>query len=137
MINRIENGIEIEHDGVKLYYEVPYSNFDKLSVTHEIVRGKDVLCYDVVLYSGKEKPDRLEILEKNSNGFDIAEKDLKARGPGDLFGVRQSGLPQFALADLYEDSDILRQASECADEVLRLNPGFYCPEERRVDYSTI
>ena len=133
----IEVGINVPNATVILIENAERFGLSQLhQLRGRVGRGRDQ-SYCIFLYSGKEKPDRLEILEKNSNGFDIAEKDLKARGPGDLFGVRQSGLPQFALADLYEDSDILRQASECADEVLRLNPGFYCPEERRVDYSTI
>ena len=133
----IEVGINVPNATVIL---IENSERFGLSQLHQlrgrVGRGRDQ-SYCIFLYSGKEKPDRLEILEKNTNGFDIAEKDLKARGPGDLFGVRQSGLPQFALADLYEDSDLLRQASECADQVLRENPDFSCPQERRVDYSTI
>lgn len=99
-------------------------------------RGRDQ-SYCIFLYTGKEKPDRLAVLEKNANGFSIADQDLRTRGPGDLFGVRQSGLPQFRLADLYEDADLLREASACADEMLREDPGFCCSGAGTLDYSTI
>ena len=133
----IEVGINVPNATVILIENAERFGLSQLhQLRGRVGRGREQ-SYCIFLYSGKEKPDRLEILEKNTNGFDIAEKDLKARGPGDLFGVRQSGLPQFALADLYEDSDLLRQASECADQVLRLNPDYCCSEERRVDYSTI
>ena len=99
-------------------------------------RGSDQ-SYCIFLYTGKEKPDRLAVLEKNANGFSIADQDLRTRGPGDLFGVRQSGLPQFRLADLYEDADLLRDASACADEMLREDPGYHCSGAGTLDYSTI
>lgn len=68
------------------------------------------------------KPRRLKILEKTNDGFAIAEEDLKLRGPGDLFGVRQSGEMGFRLADIYEDADILTKAAGYVDEVMKKNP---------------
>ena len=56
--------------------------------------------------------ERLDILNHSNDGFHIASQDLKMRGPGDLFGVRQSGEFSFALGDIYTDSDILKQVSE-------------------------
>ncbi|MDO5133356.1 MAG: ATP-dependent DNA helicase RecG [Eubacteriales bacterium] len=99
-------------------------------------RGQEQ-SYCIFLYTGREKPERLEVLEKTSDGFSIAEQDLKARGPGDLFGTRQSGLPQFVLADLYEDAQILRDAAACADEILREHPDFRIRGGKSVDFSTI
>ena len=49
--------------------------------------------------------DRLDILCKSNDGFEIANRDMQLRGPGDLFGVRQSGLLDCALADIYTDAD--------------------------------
>ncbi len=59
-----------------------------------------------------EALQRLAILEKTSDGFAIAEKDLELRGPGDLFGERQSGIPAFRVADPIRDIAILREARE-------------------------
>ena len=95
--------------------------------------------YCIFLYSEtlKEKPKRLSILEKTNDGFEIAEQDLKLRGPGDLFGVRQSGEMGFHLADIYEDADILTKASSYADEVLERDPDFHGDGLREVDFRSI
>ncbi len=67
--------------------------------------------------SGKEEAsERLDILQKSNNGFEIAEEDLKLRGPGDMLGLRQSGEMQFKLADIYRDYDILKDAFAAAAE---------------------
>ena len=59
--------------------------------------------------------NRLEILNKSNDGFFIANEDLRLRGPGDLFGIRQSGDMEFRIADIYQDSEILKDASACVD----------------------
>lgn len=64
---------------------------------------------------------RLEILNKSNDGFYIAGEDLKLRGPGDLFGIRQSGDMEFRIGDIYNDSTILKEASEAAEEILSLD----------------
>ena len=84
-----------------------------------------------------QKPKRLEILEKTNDGFVIAEEDLKLRGPGDLFGERQSGALGFVLADIYEDSSIMKKAAAYVDEVLASDPGFEMPSMRKLDFRTI
>ena len=65
---------------------------------------------------------RLEILNKSNDGFYIAGEDLKLRGPGDLFGIRQGGDMEFRIGDIYNDSTILKEASEAAEEILSLDP---------------
>ena len=65
---------------------------------------------------------RLEILGKSNDGFYIAAEDLKLRGPGDLFGIRQSGLMEFRIGDIYNDANILKNASEAAAQILALDP---------------
>ena len=69
--------------------------------------------------------ERLNILGGSNDGFYVAEQDLKLRGPGDLFGIRQSGELNFALADIYQDAGILKDANEAAamytkDDILKL-----------------
>ena len=78
----------------------------------------------------QETSKRLEILNKSNDGFYIAGEVLKLRGPGDLFGVRQSGLLEFKLADIYQDADILKQASEAAGEILGLDPSLALPKNK-------
>lgn len=70
----------------------------------------------------KTSLERLKIMEKSNNGFVIAEEDLKLRGPGDFFGIRQHGLPEFKLANLLKDMDILKIAIDSAKETLEKDP---------------
>lgn len=63
--------------------------------------------------------ERLKIMEKSNSGFDVARKDLELRGPGDFFGIRQSGLPEFKLADLLKDIKVLENAQKAAKELLK------------------
>ena len=68
--------------------------------------------------SDASKVKRLEILNHTNDGFQIASEDLKLRGPGDLFGLRQSGLMDFVLGDIYTDAGILKEASQAAERIL-------------------
>lgn len=65
-----------------------------------------------------QKSKRLKILENSNDGFQIAEEDLKLRGPGDLFGIRQSGMLEFKLGDIFQDAEILKNASQAVGEIL-------------------
>lgn len=61
--------------------------------------------------------ERLEILNKSNDGFFIASEDLRLRGPGDLFGIRQSGDMTFKIGDIYQDADCLKEANEAANRL--------------------
>ena len=77
-----------------------------------------------ILITGAQNPDtlkRLKLFRDTSDGFQIAEADLKLRGPGDFFGQRQHGLPQLKIADMTTDMEVLRQAQRCARELLQQN----------------
>ena len=65
---------------------------------------------------------RLKIIYENTDGFEIAQQDLRLRGPGELLGARQSGVPMLRFADLGEDDKLLDQARDIADEMLRDYP---------------
>ena len=67
--------------------------------------------------------ERLEILKHSNDGFEIAAKDLELRGPGDLFGIRQSGLIDFRIGDVFTDAKILQAASEAADRIIEESDG--------------
>lgn len=73
---------------------------------------------------------RLKILNESNDGFYIAGEDLKLRGPGDLFGIRQSGLMEFKIGDIYNDAGILKNASEAAGEVLALDFDLILPQHK-------
>lgn len=73
---------------------------------------------------------RLKILNESNDGFYIAGEDLKLRGPGDLFGIRQSGLMEFKIGDIYNDAGILKNASEAASEILTLDFDLILPQHK-------
>lgn len=74
-------------------------------------------CIFISTSRKKETKERLEIIGKSNDGFYIAEQDLKLRGPGDFFGIRQSGDMLFNMADIYSDADMLKKAKDCAEYV--------------------
>jgi ATP-dependent DNA helicase RecG len=79
-----------------------------------------------------ETMKRLEILNQSNDGFHIAAEDLRLRGSGDIFGVRQSGLFDFRLGDIYQDADVLGDAAAAADEILARDPAFTESEHREL-----
>ncbi len=88
-----------------------------------------------VLVSGNRNPEtrqRLKALCATNDGFQIAEEDLKLRGPGDFFGQRQHGLPPLRVADLAEDVQLLQEAQAAARTLLKADPELSAPEHREV-----
>lgn len=79
-------------------------------------------CIFMTASKSKETKERLDILNRSNDGFYIAGEDLRLRGPGDLFGIRQSGILDFKLGDVFQDAEILKQAAQAADELLVLDP---------------
>jgi ATP-dependent DNA helicase RecG len=77
---------------------------------------------------GEEALARLRVLCETSDGFRIAEEDLRIRGPGELFGHRQAGLPGFRFGDLRRDVDLLAKAREVVREMVAADPALLRPE---------
>ena len=72
--------------------------------------------------SDDNQSKRLNIMLKSNDGFYITKEDLKLRGPGDMFGVRQSGDFSFRVADIYQDQDELEMASKDVDDIINKDP---------------
>ena len=89
-------------------------------------------CIMVNCSSAKTAERRLKILNDSNDGFRIASEDLKLRGPGDFFGIRQSGELQFALGDIYQDAAVLRDASEAVGELLVEDPDLMSGEHENL-----
>lgn len=79
-------------------------------------------CIFVSTSEKKETMERLQILNKSNDGFYIASEDLRLRGPGELFGVRQSGELTFQVGDVYADATVLQEASEAVETLLMQDP---------------
>ncbi len=76
--------------------------------------------------------EKLQVLEKTTDGFEIAEADLRLRGPGDILGTAQTGLPPLGLGDLVRDADIMTEARRTAREILAADPELKKPENARL-----
>lgn len=95
-----------------------------LAQLHQL-RGRvgrsDVQSYCIFMMgnSSEKAKQRLHILEKSNDGFEIASKDMKLRGPGDIFGIRQSGEMSFTIGDIYQDADLITMAAEDVKDFLK------------------
>lgn len=84
----------------------------------------------------KETMERLDILNKSNDGFQIAAQDLKLRGPGELLGIRQSGEFSFQIGDVYSDAAVLQEACAAVDELLQEDPGLNAHQMLKRHFST-
>ncbi len=110
----IEVGINVPNATVMMIENAERFGLAQLhQLRGRVGRGdKQSYCIFMSGNTSKETMERLEILNKSNDGFHIASEDLKLRGPGDMFGIRQSGDLVFEMADIYQDADMLMAASE-------------------------
>lgn len=115
----IEVGINVPNATVMMIENAERFGLAQLHQLRGRVGRGDAQSYCIFISSNdkKETMNRLEILNKSNDGFFIASEDMRLRGPGDLFGIRQSGDMEFKIADIYQDSDVLKEASECVDRI--------------------
>lgn len=113
----IEVGIDVPNATVMMIENAERFGLAQLhQLRGRVGRGKyQSYCIFMSASKSKETKERLEILNHSNDGFQIASEDLRLRGPGDFFGIRQSGLMDFKLADVYQDSNILKMANEAAN----------------------
>jgi ATP-dependent DNA helicase RecG len=134
----IEVGINVPNATVILIENAERFGLSQLHQLRGRVGRGSAQSYCVFMYSEgiEQKPKRLQILEKSNDGFTIAEEDLKLRGPGDMFGTRQSGEMGFHLADIYEDAGELRKAASFVDDLAKTAPERLV-SSRSVDFRSI
>ena len=115
----VEVGVDVPNAVIMLIENAERYGLSQLhQLRGRIGRGKYLsTCILITDSQNEETLKRLKLFRDTSDGFAIAEADLKLRGPGDFFGQRQHGLPQLKIADMTTDMEVLRQAQQCAKEL--------------------
>jgi ATP-dependent DNA helicase RecG len=121
----IEVGVDVANASLMVIENAERMGLSQLhQLRGRVGRGADasvcILLYQNPLSSTAR--ERLRIVYECSDGFEIARQDLRIRGPGELLGARQSGLPMLRFADLEQDLDLLEAARNAADDMLRIWP---------------
>lgn len=129
----IEVGVNVPNASVMIIESAERFGLSQLhQLRGRVGRGAEQ-SYCILMTSHKLSNDsktRLETMVRSSDGFEIAEVDLKLRGPGDIMGTQQSGVLNLRIADIVKDKDILEQARYYAKSVLKLDPSLALPEHK-------
>jgi RecG-like helicase/REP element-mobilizing transposase RayT len=129
----IEVGVDIPNATVMLVENAERFGLSQLHQLRGRI-GRGALTSHCWLVSSDKTPEtimKLAALEKTTNGFEIAEADWELRGPGDLLGTAQSGLPELKLGDLRRDAALMRKARRATLELFENDPGLDRPENQR------
>ncbi|MBQ4100476.1 MAG: ATP-dependent DNA helicase RecG [Oscillospiraceae bacterium] len=126
----IEVGIDVPNAVIMMIENAERFGLSQLhQLRGRVGRGSDKsYCILVSDASGEISKKRLGVMVETSDGFKIAEEDLKLRGPGDFFGGKQHGLPQFKIADMTSDTSLLKLANDCAKEILEADENLSHPQ---------
>ena len=118
----IEVGIDVKEANLMIVYSPSHFSLSSLHQLRGRV-GRDGSPSTFIMFSEQNEEDnaKLQVLLNSDDGFEIAEMDLKLRGPGELMGTRQSGLPSFLVANIIDDFKIFECARDDAKEILK-NP---------------
>ncbi len=125
----IEVGIDVGNATIIMIENAERFGLAQLHQLRGRVGRSDKQSY-CILMNGSDSDDatkRLEILNSSNDGFYIAEEDLRLRGPGEYFGLRQSGDISFKVGDIYADQEMLRSAEADAEDILRADPDLSTP----------
>ena len=120
----VEVGVDVKNATVMMIEDAERFGLSTLhQLRGRVGRGQyKSYCILVSDHKGENTEQRLGVMCRTNNGFEIADTDLQLRGPGDFFGNRQHGLPQLDIAD-FSDTETLAQSQEAAEELLRTAPG--------------
>lgn len=117
----VEVGVDVPNASVMIIENAERFGLSQLhQLRGRVGRGKaQSYCVLVSDSESETARERLQIMKKYSDGFKIADEDLKQRGPGDFFGNRQHGLPELKIADMLSNTEILAECRRCADDILK------------------
>lgn len=120
----VEVGVDVPNATIMLIENADRFGLSQLhQLRGRVGRGKEKsYCILVSDNKSESSAERLQVMKQTSDGFKIADYDLKTRGPGDFFGKRQHGLPNLIIADMLEDMDTLKKCQTCAKKMLKDDP---------------
>lgn len=130
----VEVGIDVPNATVMLIENAERFGLAQLHQLRGRVGRGGYQSYCIFMSASKsdETKERLEILNRSNDGFFIAGEDLRLRGPGDLFGIRQSGILDFKIADVFQDAEVLKIAGEEANKILKRDPELKDPSYKKI-----
>ncbi len=130
----IEVGVDVPNATVMMIENAERFGLAQLHQLRGRVGRGPYQSYCIMVNCGDQEgtQERLDILNRSNDGFYIASEDLKLRGPGDIFGLRQSGDLEFKLADIFTDAGLLKSVSEEADALLREDPALQAEEHQEL-----
>jgi ATP-dependent DNA helicase RecG len=129
----VEVGVDVPNATVMLVENAERFGLAQLHQLRGRIGRGEHKSYCILLTSdqSRETSAKLAVLEKTSNGFEVAEADWELRGPGDLLGTAQSGLPALKIGDLKRDADLMRRARAAAMSIFKSDPRLEAPENQR------
>ena len=129
----LEVGVDVPNASVMLIENAERFGLAQLHQLRGRIGRGEHKSYCILLTSAQETemPSKLSVLEKTANGFEVAEADWQLRGPGDLLGTAQSGLPALKIGNLKTDAELMQRARAVASSTLRADPRLERPENQR------
>ena len=121
----IEVGIDVPNATVMLIENAEMFGLSQLhQLRGRVGRGENKgYCILITDTKNTVTKERMKVMQKTSDGFEISDTDLKLRGPGDFFGTKQHGIPMLKIANLYKDMDILKEAQKAATDLITRDRG--------------
>ena len=130
----IEVGVNVPNANIMVVENAEHFGLAQLHQLRGRVGRGEYQSYCILIYEGNSRTtkERMKIMKQTDNGFIVAEKDLQLRGSGEFFGTRQHGLPEFKIANLFEDVSTLKEVQDLVMKIENIDPKLERNENKRL-----